>query len=121
MMKLIRLVLGAIILFFDRVFTPTSMSRTPEAQAQADLRVKSLVLYQLNACPFCVKVRRELKRLGISVALKDIGKDPQAHQELMAGGKEDQAPCLKITKPDQSVQWLYESTDIVNYLRAEFA
>ena len=121
MLKLIRWYLGKIILFLDWLFTPQSMSRSPEAQAKADELAKSFELYQLNACPFCVKVRREMKRLGIEITLKDIGNDPHAHRELMNGGKLDQAPCLRIMKPEGNSEWLYESSDIVEFLRKHFA
>ena len=121
MMKFIRWFLGGIILFADRVFVPASMVRTTEQQVVADQKTKSLVIYELNACPFCVKVRREIKRLGIAIARRDVGTDPKAQQELMAGGKQDQVPCLQIKQADGSFQWMYESSDIVSYLQKEFA
>ena len=120
-MKLIRLVLGKIILFFDAAFVPESEKRSPEAQAKVDAEAKSLVLYQLNACPFCVKVRRGMKRLGVTIELKDIGTDAKAHAELMAGGKLDQAPCLRITDSSGAVSWLYESSDILAHLEKRFS
>jgi len=83
--------------------------------------LKSLTLYQLEACPFCVKVRREMKRLSIQMPIRDVGKDPGAQQELMAGGKIDQVPCLKIEAPNSPVQWMYESSDINAYLQKRFA
>ena len=108
-------------MFFDAAFSPTAIQRSPEQQAVVDQKAKSLLLYQLNACPFCVKVRRALKRLGVTLAMKDIGTDPVAHAELMAGGKMDQVPCLKITAPDGSVQWRYESSEINADLERIFA
>jgi len=29
-------------------------------------------------------------------------------------------PCLRIEKPDNSVEWLYESSDIIVYLKSQF-
>jgi len=29
-------------------------------------------------------------------------------------------PCLRIDKDDGSVQWMYESNDIIAYLKREF-
>jgi glutathione S-transferase len=29
-------------------------------------------------------------------------------------------PCLRIEKPDNSVQWLYESSAIIAYLKHQF-
>ena len=114
-MKIIRFVLGKIILTLDALFSPSSIQRSPQDQKTVDEATRSMVLYQLNTCPFCVKVRRKMKRLGLTITLKDVGEDQKAHDELMKGGKEDQVPCLKITRADGTVDWLYES-DAINLL-----
>jgi glutaredoxin len=119
-MKLIRVVLGAIILFFDRIFTPRGLQRLAPAQAKVEEATRGFVLYQLAACPFCVKVRREMKRLSVTFPLKEIAQDPAAHAELMAGGKLDQVPCLRMTQADGSFTWLYESSAIVEFLQNKF-
>ena len=118
-MKIIRLVLGKIILAWDSIFSPTSMTRDPVKQAEVDKETASMTLYQLVACPFCVKVRRQIKRLGLKIALKDID-DPVVHLELMTGGKQDQVPCLHIQDASGIVTWMYESSDINEYLVQRF-
>lgn len=120
-MKLIRIVLGKIILTLDRIFSPEAIRRSPEDQAKVDESVKSLTLYHLLACPFCVKVRRKMKALALHFPVLDIGKNEAAYQEMMAGGKEDQVPCLKIVADDGSVQWMYESDEINAYLEKRFS
>jgi len=120
MMKLIRWVLGKVILFLDRVFTPTAMQRSAQDQAKIDARTSSLMIYELKTCPFCVKVRRSMKRLNLKITLRDVANDPKAYQELMEGGKQDQVPCLRMVSPEGKVQWLYESSDIIQYLETEF-
>lgn len=72
-------------------------------------------LYEFQACPFCVKVRRHMKRIGVDLPLRDAKVDP-FRTELASGGGKLQVPCLKIEKPDGSVQWMYESNDIIAYL-----
>ena len=72
-------------------------------------------------CPFCVKVRRAAKRLSLTIPMKDVGVDSNAQAELMAGGKKDQVPCLRITSPSGAVEWMYESSAIVEYLEKRFA
>ena len=79
--------------------------------------MKGLVLYQFNGCPFCVKVRRELKRLGLRIELKDADKVPAFKAELLKGGGELQVPCLRIPEGDGKFRWMYESSAIVEYLR----
>jgi glutaredoxin len=120
MMKVIRFVLGKIILFFDELFEPAGMVRSLQAQQQIESEIKGWQLYQLQACPFCVKVRRELKRLSVTIPTREIAKDPIAHSELMAGGKLDQVPCLMIPSAQGQAQWLYESSEIIELLRNRF-
>jgi len=116
-MKIIRFVLGKIILFLDFVFSPkVEVNRIAEAQKALDSKTAGWTLYHLEACPFCVKVRRQMKRLAISMTMKDIGKDSAAWNELMAGGKLDQVPCLRYADSNGQIQWLYESSDINEFL-----
>lgn len=119
-MRLIRAILGSVILVLDRLTTPEALVRTPERQAEVDRETRKLTLYQFVACPFCVKVRRQIKRLGLNIALKDVQKDAQAEKELMEGGKEYQVPCLRI-ESDAGVRWMYESSDINAYLAERFS
>jgi len=78
----------------------------------------SLDLYYYPECPYCQKVLRELKELGAmnSVELKDIHADDDAVQTLIAVGGKRQVPCLFIDGVP-----LYESDDIVRWLRERFA
>ncbi|MFT4632028.1 MAG: glutathione S-transferase [Candidatus Azotimanducaceae bacterium] len=39
--------------------------------------------------------------------------------KLLQGGGEIQTPCLRIEK-DGAVEWLYESSAIINYLEKRF-
>jgi glutaredoxin len=120
MMTLIRFILGKIILTLDALFTPKGLERSVSLQNQINQETKDWRLYQLNACPFCVKVRRELKRLSISIPTQEIKQSPEAHAELMAGGKIDQVPCLMIPGPDGKTQWMYESSEIISFLQKQF-
>ncbi|GAD80220.1 glutaredoxin family protein [Vibrio ezurae] len=119
-MKIIRIILGKIILLLNFLFSPKGVQRTTEAQQSADTKAKDLTLYQFEACPFCVKVRRELKRQSINIELKDAKDDSQAREELQVGGGRIKVPCLKITA-DGKETWMYESSDIITYLQKEFA
>ena len=118
-MTLIRFILGKIILFLNAIFTPKSLERSPVDQARVDQETKSMEIYQLEACPFCVKVRREVKRLGLNITYKDV-KETANQEELMRGGKEDQVPCLKQTDANGMVTWMYESSAIIEFLQGKF-
>ena len=44
--------------------------------------------------------------------------DRQNAMDLLNGGGKTQVPCLRIDNPDGETQWMYESDDIINYLRS---
>ncbi len=114
-MKFVRWFLGRIILFFNFIFTPRSKKREPQAQQQLDVQTANMALYQFHACPFCVKVRRSIKRNGLKIETRDAKNDDNYRQELAEQGGKVKVPCLRIEENGQ-VQWMYESSDIVAYL-----
>ena len=57
---------------------------------------------------------------SINIELRDIMNDELARQELLEGGGKAVVPCLKI-KNGVSVDWLYESMDIIRYLDEHFS
>ena len=116
-MKIIRWVLGQIILVLDFLTTPKSVVRDTVAQANLDNAMGKMSMYQFKTCPFCVKVRHELKRQALNVELRDAENDAGHKAALVNEGGRHKVPCLRIEKADDSVQWLYESTDIIAYLK----
>lgn len=120
-MKAIRAILKPILLLFEKVTAPKAMVRAPDAQAKVDLEAAKLVIYQFEACPFCIKVRQGVRRLGLKIELRNVNDNEQFEKELVAGGGELQVPCLRIQKDDGSVQWMYESSDILRYLESRFS
>jgi glutaredoxin len=120
-MRIIRLILGNLILFLNWVFTPRSVARDSAAQTTIDQQTASLALYQYEACPFCVKVRRAMKRHALTIETRDVKRSETAREELLAGGGDLKVPCLRIEGEQGQVQWLYESKDIVRYLEERFA
>lgn len=119
-MKFIRWFLGRVILVLNFVFSPKGLKRSNEAQQEVDAKAQSLSLYQFEACPFCVKVRRAMKRQSVKFELRDAKNNPTHRADLEAGGGKVKVPCLRIEKEGE-VEWMYESSDIVAYLEKEFA
>ncbi|MEZ5549421.1 MAG: glutathione S-transferase N-terminal domain-containing protein [Pseudomonadales bacterium] len=83
--------------------------------------VETYQLYQFDSCPFCFRVRQFLQEsgfeaAGIEVTLRDTVRDPEARRELLEGGGMGMVPCLRIER-EGVVRWLYESMDIIDYLR----
>jgi glutathione S-transferase len=52
---------------------------------------------------------------------KDVLNSQQAHDELMAGGKDYQVPCLRISRQDGTFEWLYESDAINAWLTERYS
>jgi glutaredoxin len=119
-MRIIRLILGKLILFFNWAFPPRGIKREPELQAQIDQQTANLKLYQYRACPFCVKVRRAMKRQSLTIETRDVKRSDTAREELRAGGGNLKVPCLRIEDVQGQVEWIYESKDIIGYLEGRF-
>jgi len=120
-MAIIRKILGSLILFFNWVFSPRGVRRGADLQATIDDQTGKLVLYHYKACPFCVKVRRAMKRQSLHIETRDVKRSNTAREQLLAGGGDLKVPCLRIEDADASVSWMYESSEIINYLEHTFA
>ena len=119
--RTVRIVLGPFMLLWEKISAPAKMIRAPEDQQRVDQQSKTLALYQFKTCPFCIKTRREIRRLGLNIELRDAQKDPQHRAALLQGGGKIKVPCLKISEEQNNNQWLYESDDIIAYLQKRFA
>ena len=111
---------GKLILLLNWVFTPRSIKRDPAVQATIDQQTASLALYQYQACPFCVKVRRAMKRQGLNIETRDVKRCDASRDELLAGGGDLKVPCLRVDGGEAGVRWLYESGEIIGYLEGRF-
>ena len=74
-----------------------------------------LALYYSNYCFFCQKVLMFLRGKERDLELLSTS-DRENSQALMQGGGKTQVPCLRIEQMDGSVEWMYESNDIIQYL-----
>ncbi len=117
-MHIIHSVLGSLILFFDWLFTPKGIKRDADAQAAIDSKTSALSLYQYKACPFCVKVRRAMKRNSLNIQTHDAKRCETSRNELIEGGGKLKVPCLRVEDKEGDVCWIYESSDIIAYLAA---
>ena len=115
-MAFVRWFLGRIILLIDFLTSPKAAVRDPLQQALLDRQTAQMALYQFHACPFCVKVRRAIKRNGLRIETRDAKNDPAWREELQSQGGQIKVPCLKMIERDGSTTWMYESSDIVRFL-----
>ncbi|EHJ92032.1 glutaredoxin family protein [Vreelandella boliviensis] len=116
----LRLVLTPVMLISEKLSTPKSVERRPEEQAKVDIACQNLALYQFRTCPFCIKVRKEMARLGLNIERRDAQLDPAHKQALLEGGGKVKVPCLKITHDDGREEWMYESDAINAWLHQQF-
>jgi glutaredoxin len=119
--KTLRIVLGPFMLAWEFVSRPKGLARTAQAQNRVDQQCQGLVLYQFSTCPFCIKVRQEMRRLSLPIARLDAQHKQTNRDDLLQGGGVIKVPCLKITEADGQTRWLYESGAIISYLNTRFA
>ena len=119
-MLVIRWVLGRIILLLNWVFTPKGIKRSAEDQQAIDEQTATMALYQYEACPFCVKVRRSMKRNTLKIETRDAKRNQTFKIELLEKGGKLKVPCLKIQENGEE-RWMYESSDIIAFLEQKVA
>ena len=119
--RTLRVVLGPIMLLKERLTQPAGVQREAAAQAVVDQECQSLALYQFSTCPFCIKVRQEMRRLSLPIEKRDAQHNSTHREALLEGSGATQVPCLKITDANGQTRWLQDSGAIVAYLRERFA
>ncbi|MGM0481462.1 MAG: glutaredoxin family protein [Pseudomonadota bacterium] len=118
--RLVRLILMPFMIVGEKLSTPKGVERSAEEQAKVDQACEKLALYQFKTCPFCIKVRKQMARLSLPIETCDAQHDAAARKQLEQGGGRVKVPCLRINNDDGSVNWLYESNDINQYLAHTF-
>ncbi len=119
--RILHFFLEPIILLWDKLTRPKGIQRSEQAQSEMDQKTKNLALYQFNSCPFCIKVRRQIKRQSLTIPLLDAQHNQQHRDELLKNGGELKVPCLRIMSTTGDVTYLYESNEIIKYLEENFS
>lgn len=76
-----------------------------------------LELYQFEQCPYCAKVRTFLSDNDIDYISRSCRRGSPNREQLMNLGGKQQVPFLHDPERGES---LYESDDIINYLRTHY-
>ena len=118
--RIIRWPLGQLVIFFDWITRPPVPDIPAERRAELDDLTSTMKMYQFKQCPFCVKTRRNIRRLGLNIELRDARNDPKWNNELITQGGKYQVPCLRFQNEDGSNEWMYGSDDIIRYLNQHF-
>ena len=120
LIKLIRNLLGGMIAFIDIISRGPKRKRSAQAQQQIETELEKLSLFQFFACPFCIKTRRAMYKLNLPIVKRNASQGSPYREELLQGGGKIQTPCLRIEK-EEGVEWLYDSSEIIQYLEKRFA
>ena len=115
-MSAIRWFVGRLILFINLLTLPKPIFREKFTQSKIDKITKYLTIYQFEACPFCVKVRRFIWKNSLKINIKDAKNNNDYRAELVNGGGKHKVPCLRIDKINSKTEWLYESNEIIKFL-----
>lgn len=119
-MKIIRWIVGKILLFVNWLTFPKPGHRSEADQQKVNEASKSYALYEFKSCPFCVKVRRSIQRLNLPIELKDAKNNEISREELLTNGGKAKVPCLRYQNENGTDTWLYESNDIIKLLEERF-
>ena len=114
--RTLRAILTPILLIGDKLFPPRKLPAAALNQSELAKAQQQLALYEFAACPFCIKVRRQTKRLRLDIERRNVLKNQAWHDELEQQGGKRKVPCLRIDSNDGSTEWLYESKQINEYL-----
>jgi hypothetical protein len=63
--KTLRAVLGPFLLLRERLTAPRAWHARPRRNRKSTRQCRDLALYQYSTCPFCIKVRQEMRRLSL--------------------------------------------------------
>jgi len=119
--RTIHSILAPAVLVVEWAMRPEKPAYLPEKQLRLDQATASMALYQFRACPYCAATRNAVRRLGLNIETRDALNDPSSKQELIESGGRFQVPCLKIEDKTGKTRWLYESSEITEYLKQHFA
>ena len=115
--RTLRVVLGPFMQVWEFLTRPKGVVRAPAAQQTVEQQCQSMALYQFTTCPFCIKVRQEMRRLSLPIERRDAQHDQKNKDDLLKGGGAVKVPCLKVTDANGQSQWIYESGAIITCLK----
>lgn len=81
--------------------------------------MSNLELYDLPGCPFCAKVKTKLDELGLEYETHEVPRSHSQRTEVKAVSGQTGVPVL--VDPDNGVEGMPESDDIVAYLEKQYA
>lgn len=87
------------------------------AKDTSSISLPDVTLFHRPTCGYCTRVYRALDDMQLKIAGANISQDYEARVQLYKEGGRSQVPALRITHADGSIEWMYESMDIIDYLQ----
>ncbi|MFG6179341.1 glutaredoxin family protein [Halomonas sp. THAF12] len=120
MRSLIQTLLAPVVWVANKLGTRREVSRDEPEQARVDQACEGLALYQFWSEPECIRVRREITRLGLEIETRDARLEPEHSKTLREQGGKLEVPCLYIHESESEERWLYGAQPIIDYLKGRF-
>ena len=99
----------------------SSPNRSTAEQSEVDTLTATMALYHYDGCYFSAKVKKAIAVLKLKIELRDILADTKHGEILLKHGGKITVPCLYLEKTSERPDtWMYESDDIIQYLRERF-
>lgn len=90
------------------------------SEPELEPAVEKLSLYCRDWCGACMIVKRTISRRGLPVEIRDVFKNPDYYDELVAARNRGTVPVLRRDFPDGRSEWMPESRDILKFLAERF-
>jgi glutaredoxin len=119
MSKAVRCIVGFFVGFFGWMTRPAQIQRSEQDRKMLAHAVKGLRIYDYKGCPRSLKLRHTLHRLNLDIQYCDISSSQIHQNNLLTQYGRLHAPCLRIEE-NQTVQWLDDSRQIIQYLNQRF-
>ena len=99
----------------------SSPIRSAAEQEKVDTQTGGMALYHYDGCYFSAKVKKAIAVLKLKIEFRDILTDTKHGEMLLKHGGKTTVPCLYLEKTCNSPEtWMYESDDIIRYLKERF-
>ena len=96
-------------------------NRSAIEQSAIDSQTAAMALYHYDGCYFSAKVRKAIAVLKLKIELRDILANAKHGEILLKHGGKTTVPCLYLEETSERPDtWMYESDDIIRYLRERF-
>ena len=103
------------------ILAPPPPDYSAPMRSALDQFSSAIKLYHFFSCSFCARVHRTLHSLGLQLELRDVSENAEYRSELISGGGRSTVPCLRIQSSSGDVRWMYESSDIIAWLKQQVA